>query len=186
MKDVLSKDGKQVAVTVEPIRGLPVEKDLVVGMEPVFDAFRAGKPFLIATGNEPTRERIQSQAGRACFDDTTKCILCACCTISCPVYWSDGRYFGPAPSSTRTGSSSTAVTRRRRASRHLNDVEDMWRCRTTVNCTDACPQHPGDEGDPAGQARAAVSSLISPGRPRRDRGCCPRAAAGRPWAPRRG
>jgi succinate dehydrogenase / fumarate reductase iron-sulfur subunit len=85
MKDMLPKDGKPVTITIEPIKGLPVEKDLVVDMEPFFDAFRAVKPFLITTGNEPTRERIQSQADRARFDDTTKCILCACCTTSCPV-----------------------------------------------------------------------------------------------------
>ena len=65
MKDMLPKDGKPITITVEPIRGLPVEKDLIVDMEPFFDAFRAVKPFLITTGNEPTRERIQSP-GRPC------------------------------------------------------------------------------------------------------------------------
>ena len=53
MKDMLPKDGKPVTITVEPIKGLPVEKDLVVDMEPFFDAFRAVKPFLITSGNEP-------------------------------------------------------------------------------------------------------------------------------------
>lgn len=72
MKDMPPMDGKPVTITVEPIRSLPVEKDLVVDMEPFFDAFRAVKPFFIATGNEPTRERVPSQADRACFDDTTK------------------------------------------------------------------------------------------------------------------
>ena len=83
-------------ITVEPIKGLPVEKDLIVDMEPFFDAYREVMPFLITTGNEPTRERIQSQADRDRFDDTTKCILCAACTTSCPVFWTDGQYFGPA------------------------------------------------------------------------------------------
>ena len=93
MKDLLPKDkSKEITITVEPIRGLPVEKDLVVDMEPFFDAYRAIKPFLITTGTEPTRERIQSQADRARFDDTTKCILCACCTTSCPVFWTEGSY----------------------------------------------------------------------------------------------
>ncbi|HET9859599.1 MAG TPA: succinate dehydrogenase iron-sulfur subunit, partial [Nocardioidaceae bacterium] len=82
-------------ITVEPIKGLPVLKDLVVDMEPFFDAYRAVMPFLVTTGNEPTRERIQSQKDRDRFDDTTKCILCAACTTSCPVYWTDGQYFGP-------------------------------------------------------------------------------------------
>ena len=87
---------KPLTITIEPIRGLPVEKDLVVDMEPFFDAFRAVKPFLITSGNPPTRERIQSQTDRARYDDTTKCILCACCTTSCPVFWNEGSYFGPA------------------------------------------------------------------------------------------
>lgn len=112
MRDMLPKNpNKQLTITIEPIRGLPVEKDLVVDMEPFFDAYRAIKPYLITSGNQPTRERIQSQTDRARYDDTTKCILCACCTTSCPVYWSEGSYFGPRRSSTRTGSSSTAVTR---------------------------------------------------------------------------
>ncbi len=62
-------------------------------MEPFFDAFRAVKQFIITSGNEPTRERIQSQADRARFDDTTKCILCACCTRRARCR-SDGSYFG--------------------------------------------------------------------------------------------
>ncbi|WP_435278300.1 succinate dehydrogenase iron-sulfur subunit [Rhodococcus yananensis] len=141
MKDMLPKDGKPVTITVEPIKGLPVEKDLVVDMEPFFDAFRAVKPFLITSGNEPTRERIQSQADRHRFDDTTKCILCACCTTSCPVYWSDGSYFGPA--AIVNAHRFIFDSRDEGAAERLdilNDKEGVWRCRTTFNCTDACPR----------------------------------------------
>jgi succinate dehydrogenase / fumarate reductase iron-sulfur subunit len=83
-------------ITVEPIKGLTVLKDLVVDMEPFFQGYRDVMPFLITTGTEPTRERIQSAEDRERFDDTTKCILCAACTSSCPVFWTDGQYFGPA------------------------------------------------------------------------------------------
>ncbi|NLU81830.1 succinate dehydrogenase iron-sulfur subunit [Rhodococcus sp. HNM0569] len=141
MKDMLPSDGKPVTITIEPIRGLPVEKDLVVDMEPFFDAYRAVKPFLITTGNEPTRERIQSQHDRARFDDTTKCILCACCTTSCPVYWSDGSYFGPA--AIVNAHRFIFDSRDEGAAERLdilNDKEGVWRCRTTFNCTDACPR----------------------------------------------
>src|ERR1700749_4234099 len=96
VKDLLASGAKPTMTTIEPIKGLPVLKDLIVDMEPFFEAYRAVKPYLITYGNEPTKERIQSQADRARFDDTTKCILCACCTTSCPVYWSEGTYFGPA------------------------------------------------------------------------------------------
>ncbi|MFT3714647.1 MAG: succinate dehydrogenase iron-sulfur subunit [Gordonia sp. (in: high G+C Gram-positive bacteria)] len=142
MRDLLPKDSsKEITITIEPIKGLPVEKDLVVDMEPFFDAYRAIKPFLITTGNEPTRERIQSAKDRARFDDTTKCILCACCTTSCPVFWNEGSYYGPA-----------AIVNAHRFifdSRDegaverldiLNDMDGVWRCRTTFNCTDACPR----------------------------------------------
>ena len=83
-------------IVVEPIKGLPVMKDLVVDMEPFFEAYRSIKPFLITEGREPTKERLQTAADRERFDDTTKCILCAACTTSCPVFWNDESYFGPA------------------------------------------------------------------------------------------
>ena len=75
-------------ITVEPIKGLPVVKDLVVDMEPFFASYREVQPFLIANSKpEPGKERIQSIVDREVFDDTTKCILCAACTSSCPVFW---------------------------------------------------------------------------------------------------
>lgn len=128
-------------VTVEPIKGMTVLKDLVVDMEPFFQAYRDMKPFLVTTGNEPTRERRQSPADRARFDDTTKCILCAACTSSCPVYWNDGQYFGPAAIVNAHrfifDSRDEAAEERLEI---LNDREGVWRCRTTFNCTDACPR----------------------------------------------
>ena len=129
-------------IYVEAIKGLPLEKDLVVDMEPFFASFRAVQPFLQSRTAPPEgRERIQSAADRERFDDTTKCILCAACTSSCPVFWTDGQYFGPA-----------AIVNAHRFifdSRDeeaevrldiLNDREGVWRCRTTFNCTEACPR----------------------------------------------
>ena len=140
-KTLLKDVNPSQPITVEPIKGLPVLKDLVVDMEPFFAAYRSVMPFLVATGNEPTRERIQSQADRDRFDDTTKCILCAACTTSCPVYWADGQYFGPQAivgahrfifdSRDEGGAQRLEI---------LNDKEGVWRCRTTFNCTDACPR----------------------------------------------
>jgi succinate dehydrogenase / fumarate reductase iron-sulfur subunit len=128
-------------ITVEPIKGLPVEKDLIVDMEPFFAAYREVMPFLITTGNEPTRERIQSQQDRDRYDDTTKCILCAACTTSCPVFWNDGQYFGPAA----IVNAHRFIFDSRDEGAHqrlevLNDKEGVWRCRTTFNCTEACPR----------------------------------------------
>jgi succinate dehydrogenase / fumarate reductase iron-sulfur subunit len=128
-------------VTVEPIKGLAVLKDLVVDMDPFFDAYKSIMPFLITTGQEPTRERLQSQADRDRFDDTTKCILCAACTTSCPVFWTDGQYFGPQAI---VGAHRFIFDSRDEGAEQrleiLNEKEGVWRCRTTFNCTEACPR----------------------------------------------
>jgi succinate dehydrogenase / fumarate reductase iron-sulfur subunit len=128
-------------ITVEPIKGLPVEKDLIVNMEPFFQAYREVMPFLVAKGQEPTKERLQSQADKDRYDDTTKCILCACCTTSCPIYWSEGSYFGPAAIVNAHrfifDSRDEAAAERLDI---LNEVDGVWRCRTTFNCTESCPR----------------------------------------------
>ena len=128
-------------ITIEPIKGLTVEKDLIVDMDPFFEAYRAVKPFLITNGEQPTLERVQSVEQRAAFDDTTKCILCAACTTSCPVYWTDDQYFGPAAIVNAHrfifDSRDDGTTERLKI---LNQSEGPWRCRTTFNCTDACPR----------------------------------------------
>ena len=128
-------------VVVEAIKGLPLEKDLVVDMEPFFQAYRDVMPFLISEGHDPTKERLQTIEDRAVFDDTTKCILCACCTTSCPVFWSDGQYFGPQAIvgahrfifDSRDAGTDVRLD-------ILNSKEGVWRCRTTFNCTEACPR----------------------------------------------
>jgi succinate dehydrogenase / fumarate reductase, iron-sulfur subunit len=128
-------------ITVEPIKGLPVEKDLIVNMEPFFQAYREVMPFLVAKGQEPTKERLQSQADKDRYDDTTKCILCACCTTSCPVYWSEGSYFGPA--AIVNAHRFIFDSRDEGAAERLdilNEVDGVWRCRTTFNCTESCPR----------------------------------------------
>jgi succinate dehydrogenase / fumarate reductase iron-sulfur subunit len=140
-KTLIKDINPEKPITVEPIKGLTVMKDLVVDMEPFFQAYRDVMPFLITKGNEPTRERLQSPEDRERFDDTTKCILCAACTSSCPVFWNDGQYFGPAAivnahrfifdSRDEGGEQRLEI---------LNDKDGVWRCRTTFNCTDACPR----------------------------------------------
>ncbi|MFZ2488345.1 MAG: succinate dehydrogenase iron-sulfur subunit [Anaerolineae bacterium] len=136
MKDLGSK------VTVEPIRGLPVIKDMVVDMEPFFAKFRAMKPYLINdTPVAPDRERYQSVEDREIFDDTTKCILCACCTTSCPSFWANGEYMGPA--SIVQAHRFIFDSRDQATQERLdiaNDAMGVWRCRTVFNCVEACPR----------------------------------------------
>ncbi|MGW0731114.1 succinate dehydrogenase iron-sulfur subunit [Streptomyces sp. NPDC002851] len=140
-KTLIKDISPEKPITIEPIKGMTVLKDLVVDMEPFFQAYRDVMPFLITEGNEPTRERLQTAEDRERFDDTTKCILCAACTSSCPVFWNDGQYFGPAAIVNAHrfifDSRDEAAEQRLEI---LNDKDGVWRCRTTFNCTDACPR----------------------------------------------
>ena len=130
-------------IQIEPILGLPVLKDLIVDMEPFFAHYRAVMPFLVNNSPLPAngRERLQSQADRERFDDTTKCILCACCTTSCPSFWARGDYVGPAAIvqahrfifDTRDEAAQERIEL-------LSDTDGVWRCRTNFNCTEACPR----------------------------------------------
>jgi succinate dehydrogenase / fumarate reductase iron-sulfur subunit len=137
---VLCRDLEQ-PITVEPIRGLAVEKDLIVDMEPFFDAYKAVKPWLINEQEPPVRERLQTPEQRRRFDDTTKCILCAACTTSCPIYWADDRYVGPAAivNAHRFIYDSRDEGGEERLDL-LSSSDGAYRCRTTFNCTDACPR----------------------------------------------
>jgi succinate dehydrogenase / fumarate reductase, iron-sulfur subunit len=139
---VLVKDVKQ-PIVVEPIRGLPLIKDLVVDMEPFFAGYRSVMPWLIIdeSEREPARERIQSPEDRERFDDTTKCILCAACTTSCPIFWSDDSYVGPA--AIVNAHRFIFDSRDRGAARRLEVLSahnGAYKCRTVFNCTAACPR----------------------------------------------
>src|SRR5204863_316249 len=135
IKDVGTK------VTVEPIRGLPVIKDLLVDMEPFFNQYKSVLPYLINSTDPGYEERKQSPEDRARFDDTTKCILCAACTTSCPVYWGNDSYVGPAAivnahrfifdSRDEAGGERLDI---------LNQRSGVWGCRTAFSCTEACPR----------------------------------------------
>ncbi|MCL1801654.1 MAG: succinate dehydrogenase iron-sulfur subunit, partial [Promicromonosporaceae bacterium] len=129
-------------ITIEPIKGLPVLKDLVVDQEPFFAAYREVLPYLVPTpGDTPSRERLQTSTQVARYAESTKCILCAACTTSCPVFWVDGKYLGPAAivaahrfifdSRDSAGYERLAI---------LNGKQGVWRCRTVYNCTEACPR----------------------------------------------
>ena len=147
--------GKKV-ITVAPLPGLPLVKDLVVDMEAFFEKFRSVQPYLQTTDMPPIRERIQTAAERDRFEDTTKCILCAACTSSCPSFWAQPAYVGPAAIVNAHrfifDSRDDAAEERLEI---LADKDGVWRCRTIFNCTDACPQ-----GIHITQAILEVSSRI--------------------------
>jgi len=128
-------------IAVAPLPGLPVVKDLVVDMEGFFAKFRSVNPFLVTETPVPARERLQSPSDRARFDDTTKCILCAACTTSCPSFWAQPGYVGPA--AIVNAHRFIFDTRDEGADERLEilaDKDGVWRCRTIFNCVDACPR----------------------------------------------
>ena len=128
-------------VVIEPIRGLPVLRDLIVDMEPFFEGYRSVLPYLVNDEGEPVTERLQSPEERARFDETTKCILCAACTTSCPVFWGDDHYVGPAAI---VNAHRFVYDSRDRGAKDrlkiLSEKTGVFRCRTVFNCTEACPR----------------------------------------------
>jgi succinate dehydrogenase / fumarate reductase iron-sulfur subunit len=159
IRDAAGEDGGPV--TVEPIRGLPVIKDLVVDMEPFFAQYRSVIPYLVNEQQPGPRERLQSPDERARYDDTTKCILCAACTTACPIYWGNPGYVGPAAivnahrfifdSRDQAGSERLDI---------LNQRLGVWRCRTAFSCSEACPR-----GIKVTQAIQEVKRATIPGFP---------------------
>ena len=130
-------------ITVEPLLGLKVAKDLIVDMEPFFDNYKKVLPYFINDSPLPAdgRERLQSPEQRARFDDTTKCILCAACTTSCPSYWASDDYLGPAALVAAHrfiyDSRDEAAAERMHI---ISETSGVARCHTIFNCTMACPR----------------------------------------------
>jgi succinate dehydrogenase / fumarate reductase iron-sulfur subunit len=138
---LLVKDLGSKKITIEPLLGLRVIKDLIVDMEPFFEHYMTVMPYLVNDEPPPIKERIQTQEQRQRFDDTTKCILCAACTTSCPSFWSNDQYFGPAAI---VNAHRFIFDSRDRAAgerlRILSGQFGVYRCHTIFNCTEACPR----------------------------------------------
>jgi len=140
---VLVKNLMSDTITVEPLLGLRVIKDLIVDMGPFFDHFKSVMPYLVNDDPLPAdgKERLQTPEQQLRFEDTTKCILCAACTTSCPSFWADTGYVGPAAI---VQAHRFIFDNRDKASAKrlniLNQQMGVWRCRTIFNCTEACPR----------------------------------------------
>lgn len=130
-------------ITVEPLLGLKVAKDLIVDMEPFFDNYKKMLPYLINDSPLPEdgKERLQSPEQRARFDETTKCILCAACTTACPSFWPNDEYYGPA--ALMAAHRFIFDSRDEGAEERLeilSETNGAVRCHTAYNCTEACPR----------------------------------------------
>ena len=129
-------------VVVRPLPGLPVERDLIVDMKQFYKQYEKAKPFLQNDTPAPATERLQSPEERAKLDGLYECILCACCTTSCPSFWwNPDQYMGPAAllQSYRFIADSRDTAKQERLA-DLADPFSLFRCRGIMNCVDACPK----------------------------------------------
>jgi succinate dehydrogenase / fumarate reductase iron-sulfur subunit len=129
-------------ITLRPLPGMPVIRDLVVDMEPFYKQYRAIRPWLINNEPEPEIERLQSDDDRKKLDGLYECILCGCCSTSCPSFWwNPDKYLGPA--ALLQSYRFLVDTRDKATSERLDELEDpfkLFRCHSIMNCVEACPK----------------------------------------------
>ena len=134
--------GLSEPVTVRPLPGLPVIRDLVVDMGPFYRQYRSVRPWLQNDEPEPEVERRQTPAERTRLDGLYECILCACCSTACPSFWwNPERFLGPA--ALLAAARWIEDSRDRATSARLDDLDGPWRlfrCHTIMNCTEVCPK----------------------------------------------
>lgn len=129
-------------VQIRPLPGMPVVRDLVVDMENFYRQYREVKPYLINDEPEPEVERLQSPEQREKLDGLYECILCACCSASCPSYWwNPDKYLGPAAllQAARFIQDSRDEATDQRLEQ-LDDAYKLFRCHSIMNCVQVCPK----------------------------------------------
>jgi succinate dehydrogenase / fumarate reductase iron-sulfur subunit len=129
-------------IELRPLPGLPVVRDLIVDMTQFFKQYHSIKPYLVNTDPPPETERLQSPEERRELDGLYECILCACCTTSCPSFWwNPDKFVGPA--GLLQAYRFIADSRDHATSERLDNLEDpyrLFRCHTIMNCVDVCPK----------------------------------------------
>ena len=129
-------------VVINPMPGLPVIRDLIIDMEQFYKQYRAVKPYLINNDPEPEVEYLQSPADRDRLDGLYECILCGCCSTSCPSFWwNPDKFLGPAAllqSWRFLADSRDQATDERLAG--LDGPFKLFRCHTIMNCVEVCPK----------------------------------------------
>jgi len=134
--------GSGDTLVVRPLPGLPVVRDLVVDMSLFYNQYQKIKPFLQNEAPTGSRERLQSPEERAKLDGLYECILCACCSTSCPSFWwNPDKLIGPAgllQAYRFLADSRDPVTEERLA--NLDDPFSVFRCRGIMNCVTVCPK----------------------------------------------
>ncbi|MBN4060579.1 succinate dehydrogenase iron-sulfur subunit [bacterium AH-315-I20] len=135
-------EGLKQPIKVRPLPNMPVTRDLVVDMDHFFDQYKQIKPWLQSNTPKPEHERLQSPAERAELDGSYECILCGCCTTSCPSWWWNGdKFLGPA--ALLQANRWLKDSRDDAAGERLDMLEDsfkLYRCHQIMNCMEACPK----------------------------------------------
>ncbi len=138
----LSEAAPRGKLELRPLPGLPVIRDLVVDMTQFYQQYEKVKPWLINDAAPPAQERLQSPEDREKLDGLYECILCACCTTSCPSFWwNPDKFVGPA--GLLQAYRFLADSRDTATEERLSDLEDpfsVFRCRGIMNCTSVCPR----------------------------------------------
>jgi len=134
--------GLRQPVQIRPLPGLPVVRDLVVDLSQFYQQYRTVKPYLINEDPCPEVERLQSPQQREQLDGLYECILCACCSTSCPSFWwNPDKFLGPA--ALLQAWRFLADSRDQATEERLNSLEGpfrLFRCHTIMNCVEVCPK----------------------------------------------
>ena len=129
-------------IVLRPLPGLPVVRDLIVDMTDFFRQYHSIKPYLINQTPPPEKERLQSPVQRDELDGLYECILCACCSTSCPSFWwNPDKFVGPA--GLLQAYRFIADSRDEATGERLDNLMDpyrLFRCHTIMNCVDVCPK----------------------------------------------
>lgn len=129
-------------IVLKPLPGLPVIRDLIVDMTDFFKQYESIKPFLINDNIPPEKERLQTPEQREELNGVYECILCACCSTSCPSFWwNPDKFVGPA--GLLQAYRFIADSRDEATEERLDNLEDpyrLFRCRSIMNCVDVCPK----------------------------------------------
>jgi succinate dehydrogenase / fumarate reductase iron-sulfur subunit len=129
-------------IVLKPLPGLPVIRDLIVDMTHFFNQYHSIKPYLINDTPPPEKERLQSPAEREELDGLYECVLCACCSTSCPSFWwNPDKFVGPA--GLLQAYRFIADSRDQATGERLDNLMDpyrLFRCHTIMNCVDVCPK----------------------------------------------
>ena len=129
-------------ITLRPLPGLPVVRDLVVDMNQFYEQYEKVHPYLINDQPAPPTERLQSPEDREKLNGLYECILCACCSTSCPSFWwNPDKFLGPSAllNGYRFVADSSDTSKQERLAR-LDDPFSLFRCRGIMNCVSVCPK----------------------------------------------